>query len=379
MDYIHCTVNIDGMLKMSTDELRHVFLEALAELPGLSIVGLQTGKTALSAGPEPRQRRDGEPPDLVVRVNAHGALARLIVEFKASGYPRDVKRAIEQLKLYTNDLNDGAILAMLAAPTITPEGRAMLREAGMGYFDNSGSFLIELPHAYWMISLPRQQPIDRKIRSLFSGKRTQVLQHLLTAPRQQWHVSDLAAVSGVAVGTAHQVLTELEKHMWVTRSGSGPAAVRVVTEPGQLLDAWASAHSLKQYTLSTYYKWAETPENLRQSVASALSAAGCPYAISFETGAVLTAPHLTSVEQMRVIVPKGEEFAKRIAQLGMEPVIDGANVILYATESATPFMLPQDLKGVNVASDVQIYLDLYASPGRAREQAEFLRRERIGF
>jgi len=37
----------------------------------------------------------------------------------------------------------------------------------------------------------------------------------------------------------------------------------------------------------------------------------------------------------------------------------------------------QTIEGLKVVSDIQLYIDLYKYPARGREQAEFLKKERI--
>ena len=53
-------------------------------------------------------------------------------------------------------------------------------------------------------------------------------------------------------------------------------------------------------------------------------------------------------------------------------------MLLSARDEAL-FLYRQKVDDLWIASDIQLYLDLWVSLGRGREQAEHLRREKIGF
>ena len=56
-----------------------------------------------------------------------------------------------------------------------------------------------------------------------------------------------------------------------------------------------------------------------------------------------------------------------------------ANLAVIETKSAGELLFRQQVGGVWLASPIQIYLDLLRGEGRAKEMAEHLRREKIGF
>lgn len=82
-------------------------------------------------GPSPAR------PDYVFVGALQGRPVTIVVETKANGYPRDMRAAAEQLALHTARLRpatDGAtFVPMVVAPAISPGGRAVLRERGIGY------------------------------------------------------------------------------------------------------------------------------------------------------------------------------------------------------------------------------------------------------
>jgi len=68
-----------------------------------------------------------------------------------------------------------------------------------------------------------------------------------------------------------------------------------------------------------------------------------------------------------------------MAELGARVVNEGANFAVIETKSAGELLFRQNVGGVWLASPVQVYLDLLRGEGRAKEMAEHLRKERIGF
>jgi hypothetical protein len=68
-----------------------------------------------------------------------------------------------------------------------------------------------------------------------------------------------------------------------------------------------------------------------------------------------------------------------MAVLEARVVNEGANLGVIESRSMGELLFRQKIEGVWVASPIQVYLDLLRSEGRAKEMAEHLRRERIGF
>ena len=68
-----------------------------------------------------------------------------------------------------------------------------------------------------------------------------------------------------------------------------------------------------------------------------------------------------------------------IKALDLRPAEEGANVVLRVPADPDVFYHPQRVHGVTLVGTIQLYLDLARDPGRGREQADFLRKERLEF
>ncbi|MCC7369266.1 MAG: helix-turn-helix domain-containing protein [Chloroflexi bacterium] len=346
--------------------------EALAALPGIRLHTERRHRCLLD-------RRV----DLVITADIKGQPADILIDVKANAYPRDVRAAADQL-LALRDRNrqqDGMrpLSLMLVAPAIPPTSRELLRERGVGYWDSGGSLYLDLPHALYWIDRPVPERSVRRARNVFRGRAAQVLHALLTAPERAWHVHELAERAEVAPSTVHQVFTFLEEHLWVEKRGAGPQVVRILHEPGALLDAWSEHHTLAAYSAHRFHRWARDPSEVRRIVTFVLETHGVEYALTLAAGASFVAPFATDSGRLTLLVPPLTILDTVTRQAGLSPVDEGETVTFLVTRERTPLLFRRRIDDTWVASDIQLYLDLYAWPQRGKEQARHLRAERLGF
>jgi hypothetical protein len=218
------------------------------------------------------------------------------------------------------------------------------------------------------------------MRSLFTERRAQVLHGLLVRHQDWFGVKDLAERTLVSPATASQVLTEMERFDWLESRGQGPSKQRHLREPAALLDAWAKQlSSIRPPAMRRYFVPATNPDGLIERLGQVCEAHGVDYAVSFEAAAQRYAPFLSSISQVRCRLLAGSGGDAAIADLGARVVSEGANLAVIEAKSDGDLLFRERVGGVWLASPVQVYLDLLRSEGRAKEMAEHLRRERIGF
>jgi hypothetical protein len=334
--------------------------DALGRLPSVQSHQSQPGRPSDAA-------------DLVCSLTASDRPLRLLVAYHKTIQPRDAQAYAFQVKRHPDRASD---VRLLAAQHISPGARRLLQQEGLSWWDESGSLYLVLLGNVYYVDKPASGPVERRMRSVFAGRRAQVLHAMLLDPKRRWHGVDLARAAGVSPYTVQQVFTWLEAQTWVERQGSGPAAVRHLVEPAALLDDWARHHSLKNYTWHRFYRLAQTPAQLETSVRTWLSRQ--PYALTLEAGAHHVAPFVTTFSRLTALVPPGDYDALARSG-GFRPVDEGENVLLLSTPSSAPLLGRHDIDGLSIASDIQLYLDLMAYPRRGKEQAQHLRQTRIGF
>jgi predicted transcriptional regulator len=202
---------------------------------------------------------------------------------------------------------------------------------------------------------------------------------LLIDHERDWKVKDLADRANVAPSYAHQILKALEPDGFVETSDSGPRTYRRLTQPGRLLDDWAGQHSLSQYEAAKYYLWMPKGADSATIIADAFESSGSEHALTAASGALRRAPFVWQESVVTLLVRAGTDFSQTMSALKASSVDDGENVLILATGQESPLMYRQRVDGLWLASDIQLYLDLYAWPQRGREQAAHLRSERLGF
>lgn len=345
--------------------LEREFLDFLSDLPSLRVVD------------KAREVRceDGHIADLVLTLEVRGELHEVWVEVKAGAiYPQRALEAVARI-------DNGKRQTMLVASSLSFESRELLRGRDIGYWDTSGSISLELPNALYLIDKePIPQPREkREPRKVFKGKTTQVIHSLLLQPERDWKVTELAEESKVSAYTSQKVLEYLEKMAWVTRSGKGPQTVRRVQEPGKLLDAWAIDYEGDLLYELGLHQYATSLEEQISSLRGLMERAGQPWAVSLEHGANFYAPILTRLPSSISVWVSHNDWESLGQNSGYRIVDRGANVRLMIAKEKCPFLGVEQFKGLNVASPIQLYLDLLGWPKRGREQAEHLRKERLRF
>ena len=306
----------------------------------------------------------------------------LLVEAKKMVYPRDVQQLLWRIKsLASSAAVPGTdIVPLLAAESLSPGAKDLLRAEQVGYFDSGGSLFLPAPGAYVYVDKPPPKAQASVMRSLFAGRRAQSI-HALLVHRQDWFgVKQLAEQAQVSPATASEVLSELEKFDWITTRGQGPSKERHVREPGALLDAWAKqAVSSRPESLRRYFVPGTKADALVDRAAQAFDAHGAGYAISHEAAAQRYAPYLSNIGQVRCRVLVAPQANDALADLGARIVNEGANFVIIEVKSAGDLLFRERIGNAWLASPIQVYLDLLRGEGRAKEMAEHLRKERIGY
>lgn len=345
------------------------FLDALRELPDVSVdVGAQEATSAVP------WRADVE-----IHLSVAGRPVVLLVEAKKTAYPRDVRQMLWQFKAsskaYPLDVQH-----LLVAESISPGAKELLRSERVGYYDSGGSLFLPASGAYVYIDRPPPKSLEKSVRSVFSGRRAQVLHALLTHPLDWFGVTEVAHRAHVAASTASDVLGELERFEWLESRGQGPGKERHLRAPGALLDAWSQQLAgFAPPTLRRWYVPSLKSDALLQRLGEILDLHRVDYAVSHEAAAQRYAPFLSGISQVRTRLLPGASADAALAELDARVVNEGANLAVIETKSAGELLFRQQVGGVWLASPVQVYLDLLRAEGRAKEMAAHLRRERIGF
>jgi len=354
-------------------ELIARLVDALRELP----------EVEADLAQEPAAQPSDRGYDAQVDLHVAGKPFVLLLEAKKVVFPRDVRQVIWQLRAASHGRPTGQRenpLPLLVAESISPGAKELLRSERVGYYDSGGSLYLPAPGAYLYIDKPPPKALAKSVRSLFTGRRAQVLHALLVRHQKWFGVTELAQQATVSPATASQVLTELERFDWLVVRGQGPGKERHLREPAALLDAWAKQlATIRPSPVRRYYVPGTKADTLATRIGQVFDAHEVQYAISHEAAAQRYAPFISHVSQVRVRVLIGGNADAAIGDLDARVVNEGANLGVIEAKSSGELLFREQIDGLWLASPIQIYLDLLRGEGRSKEMAEHLRKERIGF
>ena len=355
-------------------QLLDQFLQALRALPE---VKAELGPPLQSGG---RDRGYDARVDLWVG----GKPATLMIEVKKTLFPRDVRQVLWQFhefaRRWPRSAEGRPTVSFLVAQSISPGAKDLLRDERVGYYDSGDSLFLPADNIYVYVDRPPPKTFSKSVRSLFSGRRAQVLHALLMQHGKWFGVREIAELVQVSPATASQVLTKLERFDWVVSRGQGPTKERHLREPGALLDAWVKQLAvMRPLAIRRYFVSSLRAEELVPKFAKVCAAHKVEYAITHEVAGQRYAPFLSIVSQVRCRLMPGAVSDGALSALDAHIVDQGANLAVIEVKSSGELLFRELVDGAWLASPVQVYLDLMRSEGRASEMAKHLRQEKIGF
>lgn len=341
-------------------------LEALGDLPDVTV--------------RPSEEDSGF--DYRIDLEVEGRPYTLLVEIKRSLYPRDVRDILWQLR-YSKFVSwdQSRFIPFLAAGSISPGAKDILKAERVGYYDTGGSLYLPAPGAYVYIDKPAPKSADKKLQSLFKGKQAQVLHVLLMNPETWFGVHELADLARVSPATASVALSMLAQLDWAQARGQGPSKERRLVEPGAALDTWRDHLVASRRGIPTrrYYVPGRDAFGLLEELADLCEQFGVEYAVTQEAAAQNYAPYLTSIARIACRMAPVRDAQEVMSRLDARVVTEGANLEVIETRPVGEFLFKESKAGIWFASPIQTYLDLQRASGRTPELAAHLRSERIGF
>lgn len=342
-------------------DLQQALLTALNELPSTSAI------------PRVEQPADAQV-DMMVDMTIGEQRRLLLVECKQTVFPRDVREILYRLLPQRNASTDREqLLPMILADTLSPGARQEIREAGVGYFDLSGSLYLPAGPALIYIEKPPRKAQAKQLGSVFHGRKAAVLR-ILFERRDAWvTVKEVAESAQVSPATASETLTELERRDWIVTRGAGPAKQRRLSKPTEMLDAWTREVATRPPAKWRRYYVSDVEATLTRRLADVARDVGARYAITGEAAGQAYAPWLTGISQLRCRMPLDSTGAQVLDLLRAKPVHEGWNLAVHDSRSLSDLSDARWIDGVCFASPLQVYLDLQQGPGRSRDLAEHLR------
>lgn len=318
--------------------------------------------------------------DAIVEAEIAGQSLVLLVEVKQNAFPRDVREAVWQLRNHQVHFRptDREVVPFIVSNAVSPGARDVLKAQGVGYADRGGSLYIPAHGAFVLIDRPPPQNARKIFDSIFQGSRARVLEAVF-AERDEWlSVGDVADKAEVSPATASATLSEMERREWVEVRGSGPAKVRRLSEPTQMIDSWSRYIENRKAPLAQrFYSPILDSKRLMESIDRACHEHGIPYAVTGEAAAQAYTPFLTSISQVRCRMVSSAHQRAVLDELDARPVDEGWNLAIVPVRKEAEARAAVRIDGIGYASPLRVYLDLLQLPGRAKDLAGHLRSERL--
>lgn len=306
--------------------------------------------------------------DLIVHSGETGI--GLVVECKARANAATARQAVD----HANDL--GSTPLLVVAGETTASAREILQSNNVAFVDGLGNARIALPGLVYRLA-GQSQKSTKAPPTRISGKAGRIAQTLLVHPGRQWHINELSAKTDVSPGFVHRVVARLTAENIMESEGDGPAKIRTVIDQGALLDLWAEEqHDKVERTVA--YQLAPSPQQLLGELTSALVDAGIDYAATGPAAANLVAPFVTGIPVTDLWISDSVSPREILERTPAEAVDIGHNVAFLQTRDDGPLRDRQQIDGIWITNDFRLYVDLRNNPRRGAEQADHLRRERIG-
>jgi hypothetical protein len=312
-------------------------------------------------------------PDLVVQTETKEKEKYLIVfEVKSAGQPRYARMAVNQLQsILANREN---VYGVLGAPFISEESKKICQASGIGYIDLAGNCLFRFNNVYINVEgKPNPYPSTRPLKSIFATKSTRALRVLFSSPKKDWFVKDLAREANISIGQASNLKKRLLEYEFIEEVGDERGFKFRLSNPEALLNRWAENYSYRENKTRNYYSLDDVKE-IEKKLSDYCETKKIRYAFTLTSGASLVAPFL---RYKRVFVYLSNSIEKVALALGWKEVPSGPNITILEPYDEGIFYGLQEINGMKVVSDVQLYLDLKGYKERGEEAAQFLLENRL--
>jgi len=200
--------------------------------------------------------------------------------------------------------------------------------------------------------------------NLFADKASCIIRVLLVNYPKTWNLRELAKEAGVTLSWTSEVSNALIRGRYAIRE-SKRGELKMM-DPMGLLRRWAAYNNYSgRHKFVHYYSY---EQEIEKFVGQLKSKKGPQYALTTLVGALQVAPYVrpTNVH----IYVKSEDDAKRWAKLlDLKPTEEGGNIIFAIPDDSGVFYGVQNVNGINVVSNIQLYVDLLNYPARGEEAA----------
>ncbi|MHB8396302.1 MAG: type IV toxin-antitoxin system AbiEi family antitoxin [Thermoplasmataceae archaeon] len=303
--------------------------------------------------------------DIIIKVKTGDLNKYLLVEVKSSGEPRIVQSSIYKLKKLVGAYSER--YPVFAAPYISEKSRDILISENIGYIDLVGDVYLKFDSVLVDRISNAERKAERRLnRGIFATKSTRIVRAILKDPKAKWKITELANICGMSPAGVYFVVNQLEDMNYITRERDKSIKVE---DSRRLLKDWASNWTVEKSKSLSFFSFAKSPEEIISKISEAGKELNLKYALTGLAGASMVSPFVRYNDVWVYLSGDKDIFVKK---LDLRPAMSGANIRILDPYDDGVFMDFREIMGVNVVSNIQLYVDLFTYPARGREQAERL-------
>jgi len=311
-------------------------------------------------------------PDLIAEVRTNNKKYLLVFEAKSAGQPRYTRMAVSQLKNIIG--NNKNWYGVFAATFLSEESKQICRANNIGFIDLAGNCLLKFDNVYLSIEgRPNPYPSTRPLKSIFSTRSSRVLRVLLCNPARKWLVKDLSAEANISIGHAFNIKQRLLEFEFIEETDSGKNLKFKLRNSELLLMKWADNYSYQKNRIRNFYSLDDVGA-IERKLVNYFNENRIPYAFTLTSGSSKVAPFL---RYTRVFTYINDDIDRIAEALNLKKVSSGPNISFLEPYDEGIFYGLQEVQGVKVVSDIQLYLDLQSYKERGEEAAKFLLEQRL--
>lgn len=306
---------------------------------------------------------------LGVATDAKGK-AKLRVKGPSGSTSLGIEVVLHPSRRLLDEVTSGAKLVL--CPHIPELLAAELAQAGVNHADANGRLFLSLKGVH--VDREPKTTLHRSVVTepeLFAPKTSRIIRTLLSQrSRKSWTQAELQQRTGIAAGLVSRTLNQLVQQAFLTQevaAGSrGPIRYRL-KDFDALLDHWRAADVWRRRV--TVQAWSVVARDLEEVATQVRDALGVE-------NVVLTQWLAAWWRQPYTVPPVASFYVREPVDLKIplsRSVTSGGNLWLIVPQDEGVFLETQEVKGFNLASDAQIYLDLLQVGQRGPDAADELR------
>ena len=209
-----------------------------------------------------------------------------------------------------------------------------------------------------------------RLTNLFAKKAADIIRVLLVHYPKTWTMRDLAKESGASLGYTSRVSKTLIRQRLALRA-SARSELKVMA-PEDLLKRWASFSNFAANT--TFIEYYSHEKEIGKFLERFKDMERREYALTGLAGALLVEPFVRPTNT-HIYIRNRSDAIEWANELGLMPIEENGNVKFAIAASDGVFYGVQEIDGIRIVSDIQLYVDLYNYPARGREAADELFRK----